>query len=329
MSNANVAQDSAWNSQAGKVIAADSLSWTIQHTGSGCYAWSAPCGAHAEVMLTDDDGGLGDDGKALHWLVWRQYPTSGLASPAIQSATLTEALRVAREEAEEQRAADARAERIAAFEAQAFASPIGRAFKADSLPWHIQHTGGGCLAWSTPCDAMADIYITDDGGTGLGLDDDGTEWLVGLQPLVGHNGDAPCFAYPTLTEALAAATAMAGARAFALGFRSGLWLDSMAAQDGAAANVAIAFYTVLGEWLDRSEMRTVRERNVKHADSNICASHDFCDANMAMDEAFRRVFGAGPLDGVDQMSDAACNLWGAAWDMAKRDYLTDRLPRVS
>lgn len=50
----------------------------------------------------------------------------------------------------------------------------------------------------------------------------------------------------------------------------------------------------------------------------VCASHDFCDANMTMAEAFRAIMGRE----IDHQSDDDSATWSAAWDIAKRDYLT-------
>ena len=82
--------------------------------------------------------------------------------------------------------------------------------------------------------------------------------------------------------------------------------------------IASAFAEVLREWLSTAEMAEVRHRNVAYA-PGICASHDFCDANMAMLPAFERVMGHEPE--AESEEDAA--LWSAAWDEAKRLYLTD------
>lgn len=55
----------------------------------------------------------------------------------------------------------------------------------------------------------------------------------------------------------------------------------------------------------------VIERNVTyakdHPNDSICASHDFCDPNMVMAAAFKRL-------GFDTKD---VSLWNAAWDMAK------------
>ena len=74
--------------------------------------------------------------------------------------------------------------------------------------------------------------------------------------------------------------------------------------------LAEAFRGVVREWLSSAELRLVDERNQAYP-PDVCATHDFCDSNMAMFEAFVRVHGREP-DG-DQ-DDAA---WNAAWTEAR------------
>lgn len=56
----------------------------------------------------------------------------------------------------------------------------------------------------------------------------------------------------------------------------------------------------------------VRLNDLEAPDSNICHSHDFCDANMVMEAAFIRLMGRAP----DVMADVDVGLWNAAWDQA-------------
>lgn len=94
---------------------------------------------------------------------------------------------------------------------------------------------------------------------------------------------------------------------------------------GNAVTRALAdrFAFELRGWLSRREWDEVLARNAREpADSAVCHSHDFCDANMAMDEAFAVVVGRTP----DTGSDADAKLWSAAWADAKRRYLTGRKP---
>lgn len=83
---------------------------------------------------------------------------------------------------------------------------------------------------------------------------------------------------------------------------------------------AIDFSLILHDWLTRTQMSVVIELN-KVRKPGVCHSHDYCDANMAMHEAWERQ-GVDPLsteitnETESCMSDAMCVAWGAAWDMA-------------
>lgn len=49
-------------------------------------------------------------------------------------------------------------------------------------------------------------------------------------------------------------------------------------------------------------------------DGGVCHSHDYCDANMVMEAAFKAAFHREP----DLDSDEDANLWNDAWFVAKR-----------
>lgn len=83
--------------------------------------------------------------------------------------------------------------------------------------------------------------------------------------------------------------------------------------------IAAEFARILREWLTDAEWAEMRRANAAETDDNVCHSHDYCDANMAMDEAFTNVRGEGA--DVGSYEDAA--LWGAAWDKAKAQHLSE------
>jgi hypothetical protein len=57
------------------------------------------------------------------------------------------------------------------------------------------------------------------------------------------------------------------------------------------------YVAVLTEWLSPEQLREVRRLNATADYDRSCAAHDFCDANMAMLEAWERTFNAEcPLD---------------------------------
>lgn len=57
----------------------------------------------------------------------------------------------------------------------------------------------------------------------------------------------------------------------------------------------------------------VNARNAQRNDST-CATHDFCDANMLMDEAFTELFGHSM---ADELNDRVFAVVNAAWAKAK------------
>ena len=63
-------------------------------------------------------------------------------------------------------------------------------------------------------------------------------------------------------------------------------------------------------------MKRLNETDPDYADG-ACASHDFCDANMAMAPAFTQVMGREP--DVSSEEDAA--IWSDAWELAAKLYI--------
>lgn len=88
-----------------------------------------------------------------------------------------------------------------------------------------------------------------------------------------------------------------------------------------AAAIGDRFAAILGEWLGADIMAAVRAENAKRraaGDAYSCAAHDYCDANMAMAEAFEAVTGREPDAGDDD--DSA--IWNAAYAHAMAARLT-------
>ena len=75
--------------------------------------------------------------------------------------------------------------------------------------------------------------------------------------------------------------------------------------------VARRFDAVLREWLNEAEYTEMLRRNRTAAYKDCCASHDFCDANMAMLEVFNGFGIDTETIGEDNPSTA---LWNAAWN---------------
>ena len=70
-----------------------------------------------------------------------------------------------------------------------------------------------------------------------------------------------------------------------------------------AQKLANQFIFVIGEWLTPEEIAEVNRLNAGE-EITVCHTHDFCDANMAMDAAFQTVVGHS----IDADDDAQCAL---------------------
>lgn len=76
--------------------------------------------------------------------------------------------------------------------------------------------------------------------------------------------------------------------------------------------VATAFSALVRVHL-ADALETIRERNRQPKYLGCCATHDFCDANEVMAEAFTKTTGRA----IDLNSQRDTDLWNAAWDQAK------------
>lgn len=80
-----------------------------------------------------------------------------------------------------------------------------------------------------------------------------------------------------------------------------------------AENLAVEFSKILRAWLGPNRMKQVIEKNATPEYADCCASHDYCDANEAMDEAFVHLRGKGMS--VQNKKDV--DLFNRAWGIAK------------
>lgn len=96
--------------------------------------------------------------------------------------------------------------------------------------------------------------------------------------------------------------------------------------------IAAAFIARLRAALNHAQLVEIDRRNSTPGYIAACASHDFCDANMPMGEAFRAVTGRDP----DPASEDDARLINAAWDAARaagfaptaRDAFNARMARL-
>lgn len=78
--------------------------------------------------------------------------------------------------------------------------------------------------------------------------------------------------------------------------------------------IARTFSKVLLDWLGEAKLREVISLN--KADENSCHTHDFCDSNMAMDEAMKS---EGFTDEQILHNAEFHPLWDKAWRMAREN----------
>ena len=86
---------------------------------------------------------------------------------------------------------------------------------------------------------------------------------------------------------------------------------------GIEIKIAREFCKNLREYLKPGELEEAARLNKEEGadvSDQVCHSHDHCDANVFMGEAFETVTGREPSPN----SDADCDLWNAAWARAKR-----------
>jgi hypothetical protein len=179
-----------------------------------------------------------------------------------------------------------------------------------------------CLADATIFAAMGFVGTM----TGGGCTANALEFKDGWQVLI-TNDDLSMFVDPAYPE-----------DAYHVGLHGpdGEYLDNSGDTAATASEIAEKakvyilahrFAEILKEWATPEEWSTMRATNRANGPgSPVCASHDFCDANMAMVQAFEEVFGRPDCitDGEDKPEQAEADrlIWISAWDIAKPLFLT-------
>lgn len=69
-----------------------------------------------------------------------------------------------------------------------------------------------------------------------------------------------------------------------------------------------AFSAILNEWIPE-KLAEVNRLNKEHAGDNCCATHDFCDPNQAMIDAFKSLFGKEPTGRNREQNYLIDNAW--------------------
>lgn len=81
-----------------------------------------------------------------------------------------------------------------------------------------------------------------------------------------------------------------------------------------AQQVGAAFESLLWQQLGEENYREVAERNRRETDPIICHTHDFCDANQVMMDAFEKALGREP----DIQSPTDMQVFDAAWAIGRQ-----------
>lgn len=87
----------------------------------------------------------------------------------------------------------------------------------------------------------------------------------------------------------------------------------MSAHTTSSDKLARAFCRHLQRAIGAVGVRKAAARNKLPSYEGCCASHDFCDANDVMAEAFKEV----TLRDMDTESEGDLALWNEAWDLAR------------
>lgn len=96
--------------------------------------------------------------------------------------------------------------------------------------------------------------------------------------------------------------------------------------------VAKAFCVAMRQELNIDQMQLVIERNRNEPSDAICHTHDFCDANVVMDEVCKRLNAElefQPDENDEAKVQKQCDLWNEAWSIAKyAAFHADRVDAV-
>lgn len=84
--------------------------------------------------------------------------------------------------------------------------------------------------------------------------------------------------------------------------------------------LANKFIQLLNDALEPEQISTINERNKKYfscGDTDICATHEFCDPNQYMLDAFSAIIGREPVFGTENDNGSDLRLMNNAWLLAK------------
>lgn len=80
-------------------------------------------------------------------------------------------------------------------------------------------------------------------------------------------------------------------------------------------NLSLIFNKILNEWLSSEEITEINTINAppEYMKAGMCASHEYCDPNEAMAEAFEMVFGRE----LDVLNNDDITIVNEAWKISK------------
>lgn len=83
------------------------------------------------------------------------------------------------------------------------------------------------------------------------------------------------------------------------------------------SELSVNFSKILNEWLTQEEITSINQLNStqEYLESDSCASHEFCDSNQAMVEAFEKVYNREP----DTRIDSDVEIINQAWAISKQN----------
>ena len=205
---------------------------------------------------------------------------------------------------------------------------------ARTFNMEVWGTGGGCEAFGQVVgEALKEkhhVLVTGDDGISIDGNPDKSEWIVGLY---NNDGDFINFTEQfTLRGALDAAFEIVIAKD-----GSDLWgvihdtvaeyndkaraeIDTMESENNRlVTKVAKSFSHLLLEEIGRDNLLSIIKKNKAQKNGLICYSHDYCDANMIMEQALEAEGVTVWNDDEGTMRDDSVALWNDAWNMAKAE----------
>lgn len=293
----------------GPALAASRLAWSAEHTGGGQYAWASRAADGGGTLYICDDGTLGYDESASFgvWLQTDEEAEEGHSTKwQAEAATMAEAVQLAE----------------AAAGSRAFALGFRR------LPTLAELEALAVLAiplneddWGTDRQVDAENLFFDEAAkVAPELDaDSGSDFAAFC--LKANTEDMLDEALRILRERFAPAPAP----------QTGEAAPAVAGPNpGDVERLAAAFVAECKATYSGDELAAIRQRNRGYAEAgkaDVCATHDFADANEIMLEAFTKTFGRPfavlEADATEAEHNADAALWGAAWSLATRRDLTE------